>query len=215
MTKNLYISNYAKFAAKNGMRESFSQFCDTCEEDGFSVNKTDYDNFRRICEKFTKRRRAALKEAIFLSEDNDPRSFNDIYGDQGISLDDSETVDTGVVGAGQGGGDLDDQLYGGDDDFGAADAAAPAVGQLSADDISELRSLATRILDIIGGGDEDLGADDFDADDTGADDFGDDDSLTTADAASGAATQVPAEPQVPAAPALAERRLGIRRRYIH
>lgn len=127
MTKDLYISNYAKHAAKNGLRESFSTFRDVCEEDGYDVDMYDYEHFKETVEKYSKKRFGALKEAIFLSEDNDPRSYNDIYGDQGIALDDDDLVD-------------------GDDCSASLDTPL----DLSADQISQLRSLASQILDILG-----------------------------------------------------------------
>ena len=121
MTKSLYISNYAKHAAENGLKESFSTFRNVCEEDGYDVDMYDYERFKETVKKYSKKRFGALKEAIFLSEDNDPRSYNDIYGDQGIDLGDDDLVDGGDAGT------LD----------------------LSADQISQLRSLANQILDIL------------------------------------------------------------------
>lgn len=66
--------------------------------------------------------RRRLIEAMFMSDTGDDRSYDDIYGENGVATDDTELT--------------------------SSDAAVPT---LSADDIAKLKDLANQILTILGG----------------------------------------------------------------
>lgn len=71
--------------------------------------------------------RRRLIETMFMSDTNDDRSYDDIYGEDGVAADDTELT--------------------------SSDAAASV---LSADDIAKLKDLASQILTILGGNQSEL-----------------------------------------------------------
>lgn len=88
MTKlDEYINGYVDYSVEHKFVESsFEKFAENCKEDGLNVTRTDYDNYV----KSVKSKCKSLKEAIFLNDDNDPRSFDDIYGEEGLQLEGDE-----------------------------------------------------------------------------------------------------------------------------
>lgn len=167
MTKGTYLREYARYAVREGVRDSFADFKRICESDGVRVSRADFDNFKdEVCRLSAARTGRSssrrMREAIFLDGgEDDPRSFNDIYGANGIQLDDDEevggnaTVETASAGTGL---DLD---------------------SLDAGQIEQLRSLAKQMLAILGDGEEE---EDPGASMTGSADFGSDASADVDDA---------------------------------
>lgn len=91
MTKAEYIKGYSEYSAKENLLErDFSKFAANCKEDGFNVTRSDYHHYIEAVKSAKKGKK--LTEALFLNDDDDPRSFNDIYGEEGIPLDGDENT---------------------------------------------------------------------------------------------------------------------------
>lgn len=110
-----YLNGYIDYAIQNHLNESYRDFKRNCLKDGVDVSENDYKIFRN-----------RVREAIFMDGGDDPRSYNDIYGEDGATAED-----------------------------GATETPAASVEQLGPAEIQQLRDLANQILSIVGPGEED------------------------------------------------------------
>lgn len=110
-----YLNGYIDYAIQNHLNESYRDFKRNCLKDGVDVSENDYKIFRN-----------RVREAIFLDGGDDPRSYNDIYGEDGATKED-----------------------------GATETPTASVEQLGPAEIQQLRDLANQILSIVGPGEED------------------------------------------------------------
>ena len=116
-----YVDGYAQWSIDNkNVTKDYDTFAANLKEDGFEATQKVYNYYLSKIKESRK-----LTEAIFMSDDSDPTTFDDIYGEQGIALDGDEPT---------------------------PETTAATVENLGPAEIQRLRDLAHQILAIVGEG---------------------------------------------------------------